>query len=207
VASDWGQKQFAAYLGRDEAAVGAARSATAPDATAGFPGEMLIDQGARTSSCTSCAPRRWPRRWRRGGRPAAFRMQAGYDHSYFFVSTFMEEHVRFHAEAWARDLCRCRRLPGEGRGRGGGDAAEGPVRMVSNGGIRPSANPLVEMVYVSEGPDEADKWIAERAGPGDVVVTADVPLAAGVAAGARVLRHDGEALTEATSGRCSRRAT
>lgn len=76
-----------------------------------------------------------------------------------------------------------------------------PVRMVSNGGIRPSANPLVEMVYVSEGPDEADKWIAERAGPGDVVVTGDIPLASkAVAAGARVLRHDGEALTEANIG-------
>jgi uncharacterized protein YaiI (UPF0178 family) len=76
-----------------------------------------------------------------------------------------------------------------------------PVRMVSNGGIRPSANPLVEMVYVTEGPDEADKWIAERAGPGDVVVTGDVPLAAKcVAAGARVLRHDGEAFTERNIG-------
>jgi uncharacterized protein YaiI (UPF0178 family) len=76
-----------------------------------------------------------------------------------------------------------------------------PVRMVSNGGIRPSANPLVGMVYVAEGPDVADKWIAERAGPGDVVVTGDVPLAAKcVAAGARVLRHDGEMLTERNIG-------
>ncbi len=75
------------------------------------------------------------------------------------------------------------------------------VRMVSNGGIRPSGNPLVEMVYVAEGPDEADKWIAERAGPGDVVITGDIPLAAkAVAAGARVLKHDGEALTEANVG-------
>ena len=73
--------------------------------------------------------------------------------------------------------------------------------LVSNGGIRPSANPLVEMVYVSEGPDEADKWIAERAGPGDVVVTADIPLAARcVEAGARVLRPTGEPLTPANIG-------
>ena len=75
-----------------------------------------------------------------------------------------------------------------------------PVRMVSNGGIRPSANPLVEMVYVAEGADEADKWIAERVGPGDVVVTGDVPLAKCVAAGARVLKHDGEAFTERNIG-------
>ena len=76
-----------------------------------------------------------------------------------------------------------------------------PVRMVSNGGIRPSANPLVEMICVSEGPDEADKWIADHAGVGDVVVTGDIPLAAkAVAAGASVLKHDGEALTEANVG-------
>ena len=75
------------------------------------------------------------------------------------------------------------------------------VRMVSNGGIRPSANPLVQMVYVPEGPDVADIWIAERAGPGDVVVTADIPLAARcVAAGARVLKPNGEALTPANIG-------
>jgi uncharacterized protein len=72
------------------------------------------------------------------------------------------------------------------------------VRMVvvSNGGIRPSQNPLVESVFVSSGPDEADKWIAEACGPGDVVVTGDIPLAAKcVAAGARVVKHNGEELT------------
>ena len=75
------------------------------------------------------------------------------------------------------------------------------VYLVCNGGLRPSAHPLVEVVFVTEGPDEADKWIAERAGSGDVVVTADVPLAAKcVAAGARVLKHDGEALTPANIG-------
>lgn len=69
------------------------------------------------------------------------------------------------------------------------------VVTVSNGGIRPSANPLVETVIVAAGPDEADKWIAERAGPGDIVITADIPLAARcVATGAQVLRHDGTAL-------------
>ncbi|MFA7432768.1 MAG: YaiI/YqxD family protein [Gemmobacter sp.] len=71
------------------------------------------------------------------------------------------------------------------------------VYMVSNGGLRPSANPLVRMVFVPDGADEADKWIADRAGPGDVVVTGDIPLAAKcVAAGAVVLKHNGEVLTE-----------
>ncbi|WP_146584835.1 YaiI/YqxD family protein [Puniceibacterium confluentis] len=73
--------------------------------------------------------------------------------------------------------------------------------LVCNGGLRPSRNPLVELVMVPDGPDVADMWIADRAGRGDVVVTGDIPLAAKcVAAGARVLRHNGEALTEANIG-------
>jgi hypothetical protein len=76
-----------------------------------------------------------------------------------------------------------------------------PLALVCNGGLRPSANPLVEVVYVPDGPDEADKWIAERAGPGDVVVTGDIPLAAKcVEAGARVVKHDGDALSGANIG-------
>jgi uncharacterized protein YaiI (UPF0178 family) len=68
------------------------------------------------------------------------------------------------------------------------------VLVVSNGGIRPSPHPLVETVIVPEGPDAADDWIAARAGPGDVVVTGDIPLAGRcLAAGARALRHDGAA--------------
>ncbi|WP_298561642.1 YaiI/YqxD family protein [uncultured Aliiroseovarius sp.] len=70
--------------------------------------------------------------------------------------------------------------------------------LVSNGGLRPSPNPLVEMIYVPDGPDIADMWIADRAGPGDVVVTGDIPLAAKcVEAGAEVLRHNGERFTQA----------
>ena len=73
--------------------------------------------------------------------------------------------------------------------------------VVSNGGIRPSENPLVEMVYVAQGPDEADKWIADQCGPGDVVVTADLPLADRcLKAGAQVVQHNGEVLTIANIG-------
>ncbi|KIC49883.1 YaiI/YqxD family protein [Tateyamaria sp. ANG-S1] len=76
-----------------------------------------------------------------------------------------------------------------------------PMKVVSNGGLRPSQNPLIETVIVPEGPDIADMWIADRAGPGDVVVTGDIPLAAKcVEAGARVLKHNGEALTQANIG-------
>ena len=73
--------------------------------------------------------------------------------------------------------------------------------LVSNGGIRPSANPLVDSVFVADGPDEADKWIAAQAGPRDIVVTGDIPLAAKcVDAGAQVVKHNGEALTPANIG-------
>lgn len=76
-----------------------------------------------------------------------------------------------------------------------------PMALVSNGGLRPSANSLVQIIIVAEGADEADKWIAERCGPGDVVVTSDIPLAAKcVEAGARVLRPNGEAFTAANIG-------
>nr|WP_321506921.1 YaiI/YqxD family protein [uncultured Celeribacter sp.] len=76
-----------------------------------------------------------------------------------------------------------------------------PCLFVCNGGLRPSENPYVEMIFVPDGPDVADMWIAERAGRGDVVVTGDIPLAAkAVEAGARVLKHDGEAFTPANIG-------
>ena len=73
--------------------------------------------------------------------------------------------------------------------------------LVSNGGLRMSQNPLVEVVIVPDGPDIADMWIADRCGKGDVGVTGDIPLAAKcVEAGARVLKHNGEALTQANIG-------
>ena len=73
--------------------------------------------------------------------------------------------------------------------------------LVCNGGLRPSPNPLVSLVIVDEGADEADRWIADQCGPGDVVVTSDLPLADRcLKAGARVLQHNGEALSEANIG-------
>ena len=73
--------------------------------------------------------------------------------------------------------------------------------IVSNGGLRPSQNPLIETVIVPEGPDVADQWIADRAGKGDIVVTVDIPLAAKcVEAGAQVIKHNGESLTERNIG-------
>jgi len=75
------------------------------------------------------------------------------------------------------------------------------VHVVSNGGIRPDPHPLVDTVIVAAGPDAADDWIAARIGPGDLCVTGDIPLAARcLEAGARALRHDGEAFTQANIG-------
>ena len=73
--------------------------------------------------------------------------------------------------------------------------------LVSNGGVRPSPNPLVRSVYVPAGSDEADKYIAEACTPRDVVVTSDIPLAAKcLAKGAQVIKHNGEVLTAANIG-------
>lgn len=76
-----------------------------------------------------------------------------------------------------------------------------PVVLVCNGGIRPPQNPLISLQIIAEGPDVADQWIAEQCGPGDIVVTADIPLADRcVKAGAQVLQHDGQILTDANIG-------
>ncbi|WP_411957333.1 YaiI/YqxD family protein [Paracoccus homiensis] len=70
-----------------------------------------------------------------------------------------------------------------------------PMVLVCNGGLRPSANPLVSLVIVADGLDAADMWIAERCGAGDVVVTSDLPLADRcIKNGARVVQPNGEVL-------------
>ncbi len=75
------------------------------------------------------------------------------------------------------------------------------VFLVCNGGLRPVPDPLVHVIVVDQGPDVADMWIAERAGPGDICVTGDLPLAAKcVEAGALVLNHNGDEFTEANIG-------
>ncbi len=75
------------------------------------------------------------------------------------------------------------------------------VFIVSNGGIRPDPDPLVEAVIVPDGPDVADKWIADRAGRGDVCITGDIPLAAKcIEGGASVVKHNGEVLDDKNIG-------
>ncbi|MEM7409414.1 MAG: YaiI/YqxD family protein [Myxococcota bacterium] len=76
-----------------------------------------------------------------------------------------------------------------------------PVSLVANQYQHVPADFGVEMVVVDAGPDVADDWIAERAGPGDVVITADIPLAARcLERGARVIGTDGRPFTEDSIG-------
>src|SRR6478672_11692639 len=76
-----------------------------------------------------------------------------------------------------------------------------PVTVVANGFIRVPQDPLIERVAAGAGMDAADNWIAERAGAGDIVITADVPLADRcVKAGAAVIAPNGKAFTSDTIG-------
>ena len=97
-ASDWGRKQFTAYLGTDEASW-AAHDATLLMKKRGFDGPMLIDQGTADQFIDLLRPEALAGAMAERRQGGTFRMQKGYDHSYFFVSTFMEEHVAFHAAA------------------------------------------------------------------------------------------------------------
>lgn len=75
------------------------------------------------------------------------------------------------------------------------------VVMVSNGGLRPSRDPMVRHVVVGKGFDAADDWIAENAASNDVVVTADVPLAGrAVEKGALALGPTGREFTPENIG-------
>ncbi len=70
------------------------------------------------------------------------------------------------------------------------------VFVVCNSWIRVPQTPRVSLVVVDAGPDVADDWIAERAGPGDIVITADIPLAQrALAAGAQALHPAGRPFT------------
>ena len=76
------------------------------------------------------------------------------------------------------------------------------VFVVSNAWMQvPRGEPLIEQVVVDAGPDVADDWIAERASPGDVVITADIPLADRcLKAGAQALKANGQPFTPDSIG-------
>jgi uncharacterized protein len=75
------------------------------------------------------------------------------------------------------------------------------VTFVANGGLRPSRDPMVRNVVVSAGFDAADDGIVENAAANDIVVTADIPLAArSVEKGCHVIGMTGQPFTPETIG-------
>lgn len=100
--SDWGRKQFTAYLGKDES-TWAAHDSTLLMRRLGFDGPVLIDQGSKDQFLDLLKPEALAHAMMERRQNGQFRMQSGYDHSYFFVSTFMADHIAFHAEALYRD--------------------------------------------------------------------------------------------------------
>ena len=94
--SDWGRKQFAAYLGDDEAAW-QAHDATVLMREKGYPGAVLVDQGAKDQFLDLLKPEALAAAAAARRQPMQFRMIEGYDHSYFYVASVMEDHVRWHA--------------------------------------------------------------------------------------------------------------
>lgn len=96
----WGKKAFGGYLGTDEsgwqehdASVLMANKSTAP-----FPGGILIDQGlADKFLAEQLYPEAFEAACAKAGQPLALRRHAGYDHGYYFIATFVADHLHFHA--------------------------------------------------------------------------------------------------------------
>lgn len=93
----WSRKAFERYLGSDEASWRAADACALIEDGARFP-EFLVDQG-EADGFLQDGLRPWllAETCRDAGIPLTLRMQPGYDHSYFFISSFMEDHLRWHA--------------------------------------------------------------------------------------------------------------
>ena len=100
--ADWGRKQLTAYLGTDET-TWAAHDASLMMEKIGFNGPVLIDTGTSDQFIDLLKPEALSAAIAKRRQEATVRLQPGYDHSYFFVSTFMEDHVTFHADALYTD--------------------------------------------------------------------------------------------------------
>ncbi|MGR3290976.1 MAG: S-formylglutathione hydrolase, partial [Paracoccaceae bacterium] len=96
--SGWGRKQFSAYLGTDESKW-ADHDASLLMEKVGFEGPILIDTGTKDEHVELLRPETLANAIATRRQQAIFRMQPGYDHGFFFVSTFMQDHISFHARA------------------------------------------------------------------------------------------------------------
>jgi S-formylglutathione hydrolase len=95
--SDWGRKQLSAYLGDDESGWGEHDSSILLEEK-GWKGDVLVDQGTEDQFLDLLKPEALAAAMTRRRQPGEIRMQAGYDHSYYFVQTFAGDHVAWHAE-------------------------------------------------------------------------------------------------------------
>src|SRR5262245_18458077 len=96
--SPWGQHAFEAYLGPNRETWNA-HDASALIRAKPCRHELLIDQGGADPFLDKLRPDDLKAACRASGQKLAFRERPGYDHGYYFVSTFIEEHLEFHAEA------------------------------------------------------------------------------------------------------------
>lgn len=95
--SDWGRKQLSAYLGDDESAWSRYDSTILLEEH-GWKGDILVDQGSKDQFLDLLKPESLASVMAKRRQPGLVRMQSGYDHSYYFVTTFASDHVEFHSE-------------------------------------------------------------------------------------------------------------
>ena len=96
--SDWGRKQFSAYLGSVDA--GQKDDATALVRAGALQAPVLIDTGTADQFGDYLGTEHLAQALAEARLAATLRLQPGYDHSYFFVSSFMRDHIDFHADAF-----------------------------------------------------------------------------------------------------------
>jgi S-formylglutathione hydrolase len=96
----WGVKAFTGYLGEDRARWAEHDATELVKRGRTFPGEILIDQGTADKFLEQqLRPQLFQQACAEAGQRLALRMRDGYDHSYYFISTFLEDHLRHHARA------------------------------------------------------------------------------------------------------------
>jgi len=96
----WGQKAFGNYLGADRSAWDQYdATALIQNARMPFPQDILIDQGLSDKFlAVELLPERFEAACLQANQPLTLRRHAGYDHGYYFISTFMEDHLKFHSQ-------------------------------------------------------------------------------------------------------------
>jgi S-formylglutathione hydrolase len=96
----WGEKAFSRYLGADHETWKPYDACELVAQGHRFPGEILIDQGAADPFLhQTLRPEFFDAACRAAGQPLRLCMQPGYDHSYYFIASFVEDHLRHHAAA------------------------------------------------------------------------------------------------------------